>query len=137
VKKLLAYLNSLSQEERQRLEAATGTTVAYLRKAVSAKQRIGAEICVAIEKATEGKVSRRDLRPMDWQLIWPELVTSERNPARRPHGISVGEFGDPRSGTDRRDDGDRRTESDPSFGELGEPRDGDRRQEDRRSTDTV
>lgn len=31
--------------------------------------------CVAIEKATDGKVTRRDLRPDDWQLIWPELVT--------------------------------------------------------------
>ncbi len=29
--------------------------------------------CVAIEKATGGVVSRRDLRP-DWQEIWPELV---------------------------------------------------------------
>jgi DNA-binding transcriptional regulator YdaS (Cro superfamily) len=31
------------------------------------------EYCVAIERATEGKVSRRDLRPDDWAAIWPEL----------------------------------------------------------------
>jgi DNA-binding transcriptional regulator YdaS (Cro superfamily) len=30
----------------------------------------------AIERATEGKVSRRDLRPDDWAEIWPELVTA-------------------------------------------------------------
>lgn len=30
--------------------------------------------CVAIEKATEGQVSRRDLRPDDWQQFWPELA---------------------------------------------------------------
>lgn len=29
--------------------------------------------CVAIENATEGAVSRKDLRP-DWREIWPELV---------------------------------------------------------------
>ena len=29
--------------------------------------------CVAIEQATEGIITRRDLRPDDWHLIWPEL----------------------------------------------------------------
>lgn len=33
--------------------------------------------CSAIEKATCGKVTRRDLRPDDWHLIWPELVTDD------------------------------------------------------------
>lgn len=30
--------------------------------------------CVAIEKATEGQVTRKDLRPHDWASIWPELA---------------------------------------------------------------
>lgn len=30
--------------------------------------------CVAIERATSGAVTRRDLRPDDWQDIWPELA---------------------------------------------------------------
>lgn len=30
--------------------------------------------CVAIEKATNGVVTRRDLRPDDWMKIWPELA---------------------------------------------------------------
>ena len=30
--------------------------------------------CVQIEQATEGCVTRKDLRPNDWHLIWPELV---------------------------------------------------------------
>jgi DNA-binding transcriptional regulator YdaS (Cro superfamily) len=30
--------------------------------------------CVLIEHHTEGKVTRKDLRPDDWQAIWPELV---------------------------------------------------------------
>lgn len=29
--------------------------------------------CVAIERATNGLVTRKDLRPDDWQDIWPEL----------------------------------------------------------------
>jgi DNA-binding transcriptional regulator YdaS (Cro superfamily) len=32
------------------------------------------ERCVPIEVATEGVVSREELRPDDWQNIWPELV---------------------------------------------------------------
>lgn len=35
------------------------------------------ERCAAIERATSGQVTRRDLRPDDWHLIWPELVTPE------------------------------------------------------------
>ena len=35
--------------------------------------------CLAIERATEGAVTRRDLRPDDWQDIWPELADSEPN----------------------------------------------------------
>lgn len=28
--------------------------------------------CLAIQRATNGAVTLRDLRPDDWQLIWPE-----------------------------------------------------------------
>ena len=34
----------------------------------------GPQYCVAIERETGGQVTRRDLRPDDWHLIWPELV---------------------------------------------------------------
>jgi len=34
------------------------------------------ERCLAIERATKGEVTRRDLRPDDWHLIWPELKAS-------------------------------------------------------------
>lgn len=33
--------------------------------------------CVKIEQATEGQVTRKDLRPDDWHLIWPELIDQE------------------------------------------------------------
>ena len=32
------------------------------------------ERCVPIERATEGAVTRKDLRPNDWAEIWPELA---------------------------------------------------------------
>lgn len=40
--------------------------------------------CVAIERATLGVVTRRDLRPDDWQDIWPELSESETNSTPAP-----------------------------------------------------
>jgi len=30
--------------------------------------------CIAIERATGGMVTRADLRPHDWQQIWPEYT---------------------------------------------------------------
>ncbi len=32
------------------------------------------EQCVPIERATNGAVTRKDLRPGDWADIWPELA---------------------------------------------------------------
>jgi len=40
------------------------------------------EHCASIEKATDGAVTRKDLRPNDWHLIWPELVKSRKQPAK-------------------------------------------------------
>jgi DNA-binding transcriptional regulator YdaS (Cro superfamily) len=35
------------------------------------------ELCSGIEKATSGEVTRKELRPDDWQEIWPELVKAK------------------------------------------------------------
>ena len=45
------------------------------------------ERCYAIERATNGAVTRRDLRPEDWQEIWPELATT--NPSTEPAAAGV------------------------------------------------
>lgn len=37
--------------------------------------------CVRIEALTDGTVTRRDLRPDDWQAIWPELADSQEKQA--------------------------------------------------------
>jgi DNA-binding transcriptional regulator YdaS (Cro superfamily) len=39
------------------------------------------ERCVPIERATNGAVTRQDLRPDDWQAIWPELAAAQSPPA--------------------------------------------------------
>ena len=45
------------------------------------------EHCATIEIATNGAVTRRDLRPDDWQKIWPELAAAQQyqaHPATQP-----------------------------------------------------
>lgn len=45
--------------------------------AVSNWKRIGSvpvEYCARIERETGGAVTRKELRPDDWQAIWPELA---------------------------------------------------------------
>lgn len=72
--KLLAYLNSLSKDEQTAFAERCGTSVGYLRKAISKGQLLGASLCVAIEQDTKGAVTRKDIRPDDWAQIWPELI---------------------------------------------------------------
>lgn len=62
-----------------------------------ADRQPGPEYCVAIEKATDGKVTRWDLRPGDWWRIWPELVDAPgapplpKEPATAEEGGKAGE----------------------------------------------
>lgn len=37
--------------------------------------------CAAIEKASKGAVTRQELRPNDWQRIWPELAKPRKTKA--------------------------------------------------------
>lgn len=68
------YLNRLPEAARESVCKAIGTSVGYVRKASSAGQLPEPARCVDIERVTKGAVTRRDLRPDDWQRIWPELV---------------------------------------------------------------
>jgi DNA-binding transcriptional regulator YdaS (Cro superfamily) len=66
------------------LAAAVGITGPSPRATVWAwidRGRVPAEHCAAIEQATLGAVTRRDLRPDDWHRIWPELIAAEGAPA--------------------------------------------------------
>ena len=45
-------------------------------------RRVPPKQCVRIERLTNGVVSRRDLRPDDWQDFWPDPVISEKKPTQ-------------------------------------------------------
>jgi DNA-binding transcriptional regulator YdaS (Cro superfamily) len=57
-----------------------GINPSFLSQMASGNRAITAERASAIERATSGQVTRQELRPEDWQAIWPELV-KRRKPA--------------------------------------------------------
>ena len=56
------------------LAAACGVSPQAVNQWVSGTRAVPLARCVAIERATNGAVTRRDLRPDDWHEIWPELA---------------------------------------------------------------
>lgn len=47
-------------------------------------RRVPPKQCVRIEALTEGRVTRRQLRPDDWADFWPELANSKHNSDATP-----------------------------------------------------
>ncbi len=73
-----------------RAEIATkcGVVDAYLYQIFTRRKMAGAALCVAIERASGGQISRKDLRPDDWHLIWPELIAEGVTPERIGQGVA-------------------------------------------------
>lgn len=79
---LRAYLAELPRGAVAAFAARVGCSRVYLSQ-LAARQNgrePGAELCVVIERASEKRVRRWDLRPSDWHLIWPELIGTEGAP---------------------------------------------------------
>ena len=79
--KLHDYLDSGGATALE-LAAKVGVSPAQMRQWVYgyAGRIPGPANCVAIERATGGKVTRKDLRPDDWFLIWPEMDGAQIQP---------------------------------------------------------
>ena len=53
-----------------------GASRSYLRLIAYGHKHPSPSVAAGIERATEGAVTRQQLRPDDWPLIWPELADS-------------------------------------------------------------
>lgn len=70
MEKLHAYINSLEPQAQVDFADRAGTTIGYLRKAISINQRLGEGICIRLVKAADGALSPEDLRDdVDWNVI--------------------------------------------------------------------
>lgn len=67
---LRIYLNELSVTDQSAFAESCGTSVGYLRKAISTDQKLGEGLAIAIERETKGKVRCEELRPdVDWEFL--------------------------------------------------------------------
>jgi len=73
---LKKYIDDLERGEAKKLATAIGVSSSFLSQMASGRSPISPARCVEIEQATNGAVTRRDLRPEDWNRIWPELVSA-------------------------------------------------------------
>lgn len=70
-----------SQAEMARILEVTPAMINQLMKGA---RPVPVEHCYAIEVASKGAVTRRDLRPDDWQKIWPELASTPESGVAPP-----------------------------------------------------
>ncbi len=56
------------------LAAALGVPASFVTKMAGGERPVPIAHMAKIEEITQGAVTRRDLRPDDWQDIWPELA---------------------------------------------------------------
>lgn len=67
---LRKYLNDLTPEAQENFAVRCGTSIGYLRKAISAEQKIGEKIVIAIERESAGTVRVESVRPdVDWAFL--------------------------------------------------------------------
>ncbi len=67
------YIDSLEWGGAKNLADKLGISKSFLSQMASGVSAISPKRCVEIEAATNGMVTRKDLRPDDWNEIWPEL----------------------------------------------------------------
>ena len=70
---LRTYLKKAGHGASRRMAQALGAYESDISNWAAGRRKPGVAVCVAIELHTNGAVTRRDLRPDDWQDIWPEL----------------------------------------------------------------
>lgn len=82
---LRSYLRSLKPDEQESFALRCGTTIGYLRKALSTGQTLREGLCIKLEQESAGRVTLEGLRPdVDWDYLRkrPEPVgVAQQEPA--------------------------------------------------------
>lgn len=72
--KLSEYIDAEPHGAARRLAKIIGAHEPDVSRWISGERPVPAHRAAAIEQATKGKVTRQEMRPNDWQRIWPELA---------------------------------------------------------------
>lgn len=73
VEKLRVFLNSMPTKEQEEYAKKCGTTIGYLRKALSVGTKLDGALARRLDVESSGKVPKESVRPD----IWPELLQQE------------------------------------------------------------
>lgn len=77
MKILLQYINALPMNSRESFCNRCGTTLSYLRKAISCGQKLGESLCINIDRESGGAITVEMLRPdVDWQHLRDSKATA-------------------------------------------------------------
>lgn len=71
---LKEFIKSLKTGEAKKFAANLGVSPSFLSQMASGSSPVSPVRALMIEAETAGHVTRRELRPNDWDLIWPEYT---------------------------------------------------------------
>lgn len=76
--KLTDYLKQLDRAARDAFAASCETSPGHLRNVAYGYRRCAPELAALVELQSQGQVTRRELCPDNWQIVWPELANIQR-----------------------------------------------------------
>lgn len=82
--KLTDYLKQIDRAARDAFAVSCKTSLGHLRNVAYGCRRCGPELAALVELHSQGQVTRRELCPDNWRLVWPELAKIDaalRHPA--------------------------------------------------------
>jgi DNA-binding transcriptional regulator YdaS (Cro superfamily) len=65
---------NITPQERSVLAQKCRINDAYLYQILTRRREASPELCVLIERESDNRITRKELRPADWARIWPELA---------------------------------------------------------------
>lgn len=78
---LKEYFAQQCHGSQRRMALKLGVSESYFAQFIKGTVNRSSKRCVQIEQETNGAVTRQDLRPHDYHLIWPELAKKKRKSA--------------------------------------------------------
>jgi hypothetical protein len=74
---LKTYISSLPKERREELAQKCKNTLGHIQNVMYGLRKCDPELASLLEAHTDGAVSRKELLPDNWAVIWPELAPKE------------------------------------------------------------
>lgn len=78
---LKTFVFGLTPEKREVFAKRCGTTRKHLQNCAYGYRSLATDVAVAIERESEGQVSRKEMFPDNWKDHWPELMTTAEKAA--------------------------------------------------------